>query len=123
MNIDPAYIASIQRYADDLRRRLEERIAAGARLEDVAEEVALEADDGGGTLLVLDCAVHLLDQQKWSHSAALDAWYRSSPYVLPAGVIIMAPLCGWRQFRSHPLVAARIERLTTLAVRSRGGLN
>lgn len=67
------YGAAIMRYTEQWANLMEERMADGANLDDIAEQASQDADTEGITGFMYGCAVRQL-AQCWEHGEALRLW-------------------------------------------------
>lgn len=72
-NSDP-YGACVYRYLERWADLMEEKLAAGAKLEDIARPTSHEADTEGITGFMYGCAVSVL-AHVWEHGEPLRRWH------------------------------------------------
>ena len=73
-NNTDAYGSVIFRYAERWADMMEERIANGEKIEDIAKELSHKADTEGITGFMYGCAVNILSQC-WEYGEQLRKWH------------------------------------------------
>lgn len=83
-NSDDPYGACGFRYLEAWANLMEPRIAAGEKLQDIAEATSHEADTEGITGFMYGCAVSVL-AKCWIHGEALRRWHNKETQIVTEG--------------------------------------
>ena len=90
-NNTDAYGSAIFRYAERWANLMEERIANGEKIEDIAKELSHKADTEGITGFMYGCAVNILSQC-WEYGEQLRKWHNKQYNYDGKGVVNPAVL-------------------------------